>query len=373
MKNTLAIIRTAVLTAAALVLCRPSLLAADGNDAKSLIPKIFGVLKPRFENNSHTGDVRFNINNARLGVKGNATAGPGVFSYLLQAEMNAEGKFSILDTYVSFTIGGFDVSLGQQLSRFCTEINRGPGRNYFASSSFMTSYVGSYYSFSTPGNTLQGSTGNFGARDIGITLHYGGTEKFPVNLQAGLMNGNGINNPRWSKSLNFVTRVWIEPERLHGFGLSANCYTGHTPTGNPITMAGGELRYIKGRWTLEGEYASRWLSLPSSGATDRLDLAVAHAIYRQPVRNWGVVKFIAPMVRWDYANNLTMADTKSALYHFDAQRITGGLTVGFAEKLLKCELRFNYEHYMMGRNPLPQVVSNPVFQDKLIVEFFLAF
>ena len=55
-------------------------------------------------------------------------------------------------------------------------------------------------------------------------------------------------------------------------------------------MAGGELRYMKERWIIEGEYASRWLGTASG--TDRLDLAAVHAIYRQPVRQWGPVKFM---------------------------------------------------------------------------------
>ena len=353
------------ITVLALLASPQDTLAAQ--EKKSWVPQLFGVIKPRFETNTETGDMRFNINNARLGVKGEAATSPGIFRYQFQADLNAEGKLSILDTYVTFASGAFEITLGQQLSRFCTEISRGPRLNYFASSSFMTSYIGSYYETSSAGS----QTGNFGPRDIGIMLKYGATKKFPINIQAGLMNGNGINNPKWSKNVNFVGRVWIDPGKLlNGFGIAANYYTGKTPFGNNITMVGGELRYIKGRWIIEGEYARRWLWLPFE--TDKLDLAVAHAIYRQPMKNWGPVKFLAPMVRWDYGYNISLLDAQSDIMHFNAQRLTGGLTIGFTEKLLQCELRLNYEHFFIKNKPAG-LASNPTFQNKVIVEFFLAF
>lgn len=65
--NIRATIRTA---AAVLLLCAPA--KAMAQEAKPFAPKLFGVLKTRFETDTQTGDLRFNINNARLGVKGEA-------------------------------------------------------------------------------------------------------------------------------------------------------------------------------------------------------------------------------------------------------------------------------------------------------------
>lgn len=44
----------------------------------------------------------------------------------------------------------------------------------------------------------------------------------------------------------------------------------------------------------------------------------------------GPVKFIAPMIRWDYGRNIALLD-QSDILHLNAQRITGGLTIGFAK------------------------------------------
>ena len=243
--NIRATIRTA---AAVLLLCAPA--KAMAQEAKPFAPKLFGVLKTRFETDTQTGDLRFNINNARLGVKGEAGGTAGLFRYQFQADLNSEGKLSILDTYVAFASGAFEVSLGQQLYHFGTELSRGPGKNYFASSSFLTTYVGSYYT--ERNDKIPAAAGNLGARDIGILFTYKGTEQFPVGILAGLVNGYGINNMAWHRNVNFVARLWIDPGQIvDGFGIAGNYYTGKTPLGNDITIAGGELRYMKERWIIE--------------------------------------------------------------------------------------------------------------------------
>lgn len=350
---------------AILILCSSDALFGQEKSKSPYLPTVFGLLKSRFEADTQQGKVRFNIPNARVGVKGSISP---YFKYQFQVDLNTDGKFSVLDTYGTFVAGDFEVSLGQQLNRFDTELNRGPTNNYFASSSFIASYVGSYYQL---GDGVV-SSGNFGARDIGVIAKYTNHTCVPINIQAGILNGAGINNPVWSKTVNFVARAWIDPGTvLGGFGLSGNYYTGHTPFGEPFTMAGGELRYVKGAWRIEGEYAGRWLTL-SPTVCDRMDLAAVHAIFTQPVKGWGPIQFIAPMVRWDYANNLALVFGGSTVEHFNANRATGGITIGFAPRLLKCELRLNYEHYFLA-NASEQVLADPRFHNKVMVELFLTF
>ena len=103
-----------------------------------------------------------------------------------------------------------------------------------------------------------------------------------------------------------------------------------------------------------------------------MDLAAVHAIFTQPVKGWGPIQFIAPMVRWDYANNLALVFGGSTVEHFNANRATGGVTIGFAPRLLKCELRLNYEHYFLA-NASEQVLADPRFHNKVMVELFLTF
>lgn len=345
--------------------------AAFAQDGSTLVPKVFGLLKTGFETDTETGDFRFSVNNARVGLVGLRNVSNSIFKYQIQLELNAEGKINLLDAYAAFATGDFEISLGQQQHRFSTELSRGPKLNYFGSSSFLGTYIASCYQPAIASDSQsKPSYKNLSSRDLGLMVRYNNKTKVPVNIVAGLVSGNGINTSVWRNNINFVARAWLDCNTvLGGFGAAANFYTGKTPFGSKITMAGGELRYIKNRWIVEGEYASRWLYL--NGGPDRLDLATVHAIYRQPVQ-WGVIKFIAPMARWDYGHNITVLSPESVLTKFDAQRATGGITLGFAKQLLDCELRLNYEQYFIADRPAA-IIDNPQFHNKFIVEFYLAF
>ena len=167
----------------------------DGIHGKATTPYLLAKIKDLTGGDSLDSNIQLVFNNARLGVKGEAGGTAGLFRYQFQADLNSEGKLSILDTYVAFASGAFEVSLGQQLYHFGTELSRGPGKNYFASSSFLTTYVGSYYT--ERNDKISAAAGNLGARDIGILFTYKGTEQFPVGILAGLVNGYGINNMAW--------------------------------------------------------------------------------------------------------------------------------------------------------------------------------
>lgn len=365
MKTTTQIIAGITVT----ILSLTALSATAAESPKPFAPRVTGLLKTRFEADTRTGDMRFCVNNARLGIGGAGSAPVGTFRYQFQAELNADGKFHILDTYAAYAVGDFEISAGQQQYRFGTELNRGPRFNYFADASFIALYTGSYFHTSAQDGKVQ--TGNLGARDIGVVGKYCNTKGIPLNALVGFVNGNGIGASRWRNNLNFVARVWIEPNTaLGGMGAAVNLYTGRTPFGDRIDMLGGEIRYINDRWRIEAEYARR--DLKQSGNPHHLDLAALHAIYLQPLRRGRLLKFIAPMARWDYGRNITATVSDSDLVHFAANRATAGLTLGFAQSLLKCELRINYEHYFLNTEAVA-ILENPAFHNKFIVEFFLAF
>lgn len=352
----------------AMLLANPT--PVSGTDGpKPFAPHVTGLLKTRFEANAQTSDMRFSVNNARLGIGGSNVTSIGTFRYQFQAELNAEGKFNILDTYAAYSIGSFEISAGQQQYRFGTELNRGPRLNYFADASLLACYIGSYF-HDSPDKSGRKS-GNLGSRDIGIVFKYANRSRIPINVLAGFVNGSGINTSLWRKNLNFVAKLWIEPQTaLGGIGAALSFYTGRTPFADPINMIGGEIRYIDEHWKIEGEYARR--NLIQSGKPDHLDLAALHALYFHPLSGRGLLKFIAPMARWDYGRNITMLASDADFIHFDANRATLGFTFGFAPTLQKCELRINYEHYFLNRAP-QAVLQNPTFHNKFIVEFFLAF
>lgn len=360
--------RAAILAAASLFFCT----AAQAQE-KRFTHNVTGLLKARMEADTEAGNFRFGVANARLGINGRTTGtGKTGFRYAFQVDLNAEGKLSILDSYAAFWAGPIEVSIGQQQYRFGTELNRGPRNNFFADNSFLTSYLTSYYH--TDAAAGKSRYGSYGSRDIGLMLKYTATEYLPVDIFLGAMNGTGINNPVWDRHINFVARVSVDDGRIfNGFGIALNYYNGHSPYGDAISMAGAELRYMKGRWRAEGEYAERRLSV--DGGVDPLRVAVAHLIYCQPLHDCGVLRFVAPMARYDYGDNLAVlvdeGAGKSRIDHFSAQRATVGVTLGFAERLLQCELRLNYEH-VFGDLPAA-AASNPALHNRFVLEFYLGF
>ena len=55
-----------------------------------------------------------------------------------------------------------------------------------------------------------------------------------------------------------------------------------------------------------------------------------------------------------------------------ANRITVGLNVGFGKKLIRSEIRFNYEKYLPGRKP-SDFARNKLLHDKFTIEVVAAF
>ena len=82
-----------------------------------------------------------------------------------------------------------------------------------------------------------------------------------------------------------------------------------------------------------------------------------------------IAQFAASLVRPD---DFVYLDGGSTVEHFNANRATGGVTIGFAPRLLKCELHLNYEHYFLA-NASEQVLADPRFHNKVMVELFLTF
>ncbi len=83
-------------------------------------------------------------------------------------------------------------------------------------------------------------------------------------------------------------------------------------------------------------------------------------------------------MRWDYGDNVgfrnlaLVSDTYAGYDGFDAQRITAGICIGLTDKLLRTELRFNCEFYIMNDRP-GDFASNRLLHDKFTVELFTKF
>ena len=138
-----------------------------------------------------------------------------------------------------------------------------------------------------------------------------------------------------------------------------------------MRMVGAELRYVKGGFFVEGEYARRYLGV--GAAREVMTTALVHGYYKIDLPENSFADHLAPILRWDVGNDVDYLNTDARRREvFDANRITVGLNVGFGEKLIRSEIRFNYEKYLPSRKP-SDFARNKLLHDKFTIEVVAAF
>jgi hypothetical protein len=298
-------------------------------------PDIDGIIKAKVEFDLDNSLVRFEVRNARFGVKGKIN---NYMSYKAELDLSDEGKMKMLDAYVKFTpLRNLDFYLGQRKIPFSTDYMRSPAENIFANRSFLAKYI------------------NDGMRDIGFYADYKIDGSIPVDILLGAVNGTGNNNPQWIEKPNFVSRLSVGPET--GFRATGNLYYGEAEYKDHLALFGGELRYSKGSFFIESEYISRnWTDTTATRIHD--DGLYIHSYYNFFVDR-KMIKLITPTARWDFIGNSVFGGEVSA------GRLTFGVNVGFESKPFYSEIRLNYENYLKG--------SLPAHTDKLTLEFIARF
>lgn len=325
----------------------------------SYTPEIFGSVRAKYEQSTEADLHRFNVRNSRLGVKGLTSEN---MRYAIQIDFNNEGKVSILDSYVAYMAGNFELSLGQQQYHFNADLDRGPSSSLFSNRSFLSKYLTTYY------NPDLNDVSSIGSRDIGVMLSYKLQTEVPLTLSAGLMNGSGANNPEWGNRVNYVGRVAVGNKT--GFQAAGSYYYGYTPLSQKIEMYGAELRYAGSDYLVEAAFAERKLE---QDGTKTITAAHVHG-YRKFYLNdkWGI-DHIAPHLRWDMGNGIEFENQESLLVdRYDANRITVALNIGFAKKWIGSEIRLSYEEYIVGTEHSDAAI-NPLLQDKYTIEFITSF
>lgn len=314
----------------------PAAYSQDTIVAKSeYIPDIDVILKVKSEFDLDNSLMRFEVRNARFGLKGKVN---DFMSYKIELDLSDEGKMKMLDAYVKLTpFKNLDLYLGQRKIPFSTDYMRNPAENIFANRSFLAKYI------------------NDGMRDIGFYVDYKINTSIPVEILLGAVNGTGNNNPQWIGKPNLVSRLNIGPET--GFRVTGNLYYGEAEYRDHLSMFGGELRYSEGSFFIESEYISRnW--------TDTLDTRIhddglyIHSYYNFLI-NKKMIRMISPTARWDLIGESVFGK------EIDANRLTLGVNVGFEKRQFYSEIRLNYENYFKS--------SLPVHTDKLTLEFIARF
>jgi hypothetical protein len=299
------------------------------------LPDINVILKTKLELDLDNSLLRFEVRNARFGLKGTIN---DYMSYKVEIDLSDEGVMKMLDAYIRFTpVRNLDFYLGQRKIPFSTDYMRNPAENIFANRSFLAKYI------------------NDGMRDIGFYADYKFTGSFPVGILIGAVNGTGNNNPQWISRPNLVGRIISGQDT--GFRTILNTYYGEAKNKEKLAMVGAEVRYANASFLIESEYIRRnWTDTLSLRQHD--DGLYIHSYYNFLLRN-KVVHLISPTIRWDFIGNSVFGRS------VDAKRITLGVNIGFEPRQFYSEIRLNYENYLKS--------SLPIHTDKLTLEFIARF
>lgn len=346
-------------------------------------PSMDGALKTQFEISGYDGEYRFNVKNARIGLRGNASKS---ISYRLQTDLCKEGEYQFLDAYVKYHRNGLELDLGQQLYHLNLEIDRGPAVNMFANVSMLAKYMTSYYGFDGPG---KGYTKTFSSRDMGATLSYTSQSGFPYKAYFGFFNGGGVNTPSWTNKGNILGR--IELGRNRGFQGVASILYGNTPKHNVIVteidpvlpqlitqemnVINGEFRYVGSRFTVESMYARRYLKNPNTGKNELLSSALLQTFYRIPMPvGQKTFENITPTLRCELVENVKYVNALTkTLDMFDAKQVTAGVNFEFRSSLpVRAEARINYEKTFFDERPTDLSI-NKQLHDKVFLELLVVF
>ncbi|MDR0667714.1 MAG: hypothetical protein LBF90_03730 [Prevotellaceae bacterium] len=327
----------------------PVFMAAQSRDTTQW--KLDGTLKTKFEWGLNSGDVRFNLRNSRIGLSGNLNR---YAAYRVQVELSNEGKFDILDGFITLNLlknGG--IRLGQSSVPFENSYIITPSQSMFANRAF----VGKFFTA--------------GSRDIGAVAFYSIGDVFPLLLEGGVFNGGKINNPRWTKKPSLALRLTMGS--LEHFRTSVKAYRYANEANNPDEEKdwlfwGADISYRKKDYLLQAEVMNRYDYNASRPADKNFTGAYLQSAYIFHCPFLKLFHSVTPAVRWDA---MTCGLRRSGL---DVHRVTAGLAFGLTDKPFDSCLRIDFEHYFV-RNKSRELAGSDdhVSDNKLTLELLLVF
>lgn len=328
-----------------LLIATPDVSAADADTTVSYIPKIHGVMRPRLEVGTKSGDFRFQLRNARVSLEGKISR---QIDYYLQVDFCDRGSIRPLDFWARAAIfKGFSLQMGQFRMPFGFDPHRGPANYFFANRSFVGKQVCNY-------------------RAVGGKATYA-VPNTRLKIEAGIFSPNSISDhKKWAR------RVAASGKLTYDVG-NVSMTTGYmtvSPEKKRANMIDAAVCWKSGRWTVEGEYI--YEMYPGS------DLDGTHAYdiwgnYRFPLKS-KLFNAMSVQARFDgmTAHSSLVPDDagKISLDQPRRNRITIGTTIShLTSKYVFFDVRLNYEKYLYSKGVLPALDED----DKAVLELVVKF
>jgi len=327
-----------------------SVFSQSNSDSDIALPEIIktakfdGVLKTKVEMSTDSGVMRFNVRNARLGLRGDIGE---YLNYRFQFEFSNEGRLMPLDLFGTLTpTKDLSFILGQQIIPFENGYIITPSDAMFANRAFLGKYF-------TP----------FG-RDIGAVVHYRfRINSFPMESQAGIFNGSGFNNPQWTDKPAFALRLLAGS--MNGFRASTKAFK-YKNVQNDCLLLGADVRYVNSRIRVETEVMNRHSYITDS---DLFGTYIQGA-YSFPLSITKMFNLLTPAARWDAMGYDVWNNG------FDVNRLTAGVHFGLTFIPFDSLLRIDYEHYLVKKDihfPDFDRFGPHVSDNKVTVELLIKF
>ena len=302
---------------------------------------IDGTIKNKLEYATETGMSRFSVRNSRIGAKGMINP---YSSYRVQIELSDNGDFKVLDLSGTLEpLEGLSFTLGQTSIPLFNSYVVAPGSMMFANRAFLGKYF-------------------LSTRDLGLLAKYAfDMGMIPASVEAGIFNGNAINDPVWKKKKSFGARV--ELGSMKGARVTAKLYDYPRDENQHFLFYGADFRYQADRWKVETELMKR--ESKTDLFSDMLSYYLQGA-YRFPIKG-RMFDYLLPAVRWDGI------DERLDESGFDVNRLTTGIGFGFDEKKYATMVRFDYEWYIVNNEMALFAVEPEMDSNKFTVELLITF
>lgn len=332
-----------------------TMIKADSTQEQLTVLKPILIFKGRYEMATESCDSRFALKSSRVGVQGDVSK---KISYKFMVDLSDNGKLKVLDLYASIKPAKrLKFTLGQGGLPIHNSYTTGPNSVDYANRPFVGKYI-------------------FSSRDIGLTMSYTLKQKgFPIALEAGVYNGDGINNPVWTGSLAYGGRLSFGS--MKGWRTTAKFLRTKNDDLENYYIWGADLRYENSAFKIEAEYSNKFNDLNidkvdeesynAAKPFESLSVMYVQSLVKVPVQS-KTFKRIEPCLRWD-GLGYSMMDRG-----LGCNRATAGVNFVFNTDAFTSLFRVNYEHYFNNSMDLsPIFKSGYDNENKLTLELLLVF
>lgn len=319
--------------------------SAQTDSRRQWMPEVEGTLRAKFEYQTDINDSRFQVRDARVGVKGWLT---DFVDYKLQINLSEKGKIRAHDLFarLHFFDDQFQFTAGQFRVPISVDAARSPHVRWFANRSFVGKQIGNVF-------------------DIGAKATYKPSH-VPVTAEFGVFNGRSYSlaDEVWLRHYLYVGHLKFKKA---GFEVNVGAMT-TKPQDVRIDMYDATVAYGYRRFAAECEYMYKRFSDPSFSPVHAFN---GMAMYALPVESkyLNQVRFLGRFdMMTDDSDGYVNDSGDIEMTDVARKRVTAGVTLGYYQKV-NMELRFNYEKYFYGDG----VEIGPSDHDKVVAELMINF